>query len=197
MDEQTIKPSRWFYVLAVLVVVIGFAIFGLLLFKNLSGITDSLIQVVVPGKIDITFSEAGKYTIFHEYQSVVGNKVYKTEEISGLQCALTSQETGAEIALSSPSGSSTYTLGGRAGRSLWVFSIDKPGNYQISAWYPEAQEGQEVVLAIGSGFTGKIVGTVFSSLAILFGSIAIAVVITVVTAIKREKAIKLLKAQNT
>ena len=150
-----------------------------------------------PGKADITLSEAGKYTIFHEYQSVVGNKVYKTEEISGLQCALTSQETGAEIALSSPSGSSTYTLGGRAGRSLWAFSIDKPGNYQISAWYPEDQEGQEVVLAIGSGFTGKIVGTVFSSLAILFGSIAIAVVITVVTAIKREKAIKRLKTQNT
>ena len=197
MDEQTIKPSRWFYVLAVLVVVIGFAIFGLLLFKNLSGITDSLIQVVVPGKTDITLPEAGKYTIFYEYQSVVGNKVYKTEKISGLQCALTSQETGAEIALSAPSGSSTYTLGGRAGRSIWVFSIDKPGNYQISAWYPEGQEGQEVVLAIGSGFTGKIVGTVFSSLAILFGSIAIAVVITVVTAIKREKAIKLLKAQNT
>jgi len=197
MDKQTIKPSRWFYVLAGLVFVIGVALFAVLLFKNLSGMSDTLMQVVVPGKADITLSEAGKYTIFYEYQSVVDNKVYTTGELSGLQCALTSQETGAEIALSSPSGSSTYTLGGRAGRSILAFSIDKPGNYQFSAWYPEGQERQEVVLAIGSGLMGKIMGTVFSSLAIFFGSIAIAVVITVVTAIKREKAIKRLKAQNT
>lgn len=197
MEKQAIQPSRWFYVLAGLVFVIGAVLFAVLLFKNLSGLTDALIQVVVPGETDVTLSETGKYTIFYEYQSVVGNKVYATGELSGLQCALTSQETGAQLELSPPSGSSTYTLGGRAGRSIWAFSIDKPGTYQISAWYSEGQEGQEVVLTIGHGFAKKLMGTIFSAIGILFGSIAIAVVIAVVTAIKREKAIKQMKAQNT
>jgi len=198
MEKQAIKPSRWYYGLAVLVFVSGLSLFAILLFKNISGLTEGPMQVVVPGESEITLSGVGKYTIFYEYQSVIGDKIYATgEQMSGLQCALTSKETGTQIELSRPSGNTTYSIGGRAGRSVLAFRIDKPGNYQFSAWYPEGQEGQEVVLAIEHGFVKKFMGTIFSSLAIFFGSIAIAVVITVVTAIKREKAIKRLKAQNT
>jgi hypothetical protein len=68
------------------------------------------------------------------------------------------------------------------------FTIEKPGLYELSAWYPEGQEGPEVVLAIGRGFTGKLMRTVLGGLAILFGSLIVGVTIAVKTFLKRRKA---------
>src|SRR3990172_6931151 len=65
--------------------------------------------------------------------------------------------TGSKIPLSHSSMNSTYSVGGRSGVSVLEFLIDKPGAYELSAWYPEGKEGTEVVLAIGHGFTGKLV----------------------------------------
>ena len=63
MGSQTIKPSRWYYGLAALVVLVGVASMVLVLYKYVSGITKSLTQVVAPGKAEITLSEPGTYTI--------------------------------------------------------------------------------------------------------------------------------------
>ena len=194
MSNQNIKPSRWYYGLAIVVFIIGGSLFTLFLFNSLSGLTGALTQVVVPVKNDITFPETGKYTIFYEYQSVVGNRLYFTgESLSGLQCTLASKVTGYRIALSRPLTRSTYSLGGRKGVSVLEFNIDQPGIYAFSASYPEGQEGPEVVLAMGQGFLKNLMGTIFSGLAIFFGSGAIAAAIIVVTSLKRQKAKKQLE----
>lgn len=194
MNGEDIRPSRGYYGLAGLVLVAGGALFALLLFKNLSGLADKLKQVVVPGKSEITLTEPGEYTIFYEYQSVVGNRVYSTERnLSGLECALVSKDTRAKVALSRTSTNSTYTVGGRSGESIFDFRIERTGTYELSAWYPEGREGPEVVLAVGHDFTTKLLLTIFGGLGILFGSIALAVAIALVTFIKREKAEKRLK----
>ena len=153
--------------------------------------TGALTQVVVPVEEDITFPETGKYTIFYEYQSVVGDRLYFAgESLSGLQCTLASKVTGRRIALCRPLTRSTYSLGGRKGVSVLEFTIDQPGIYEFSASYPEEQEGPEVVLTMGKGFLKNLMGTVFGGLAIFFGSGAIAAAIMVVTFLKRQKAKK-------
>ncbi len=195
MSSQNIKPTRWYYGLAVVVFIIGGSLFTLFLFNSLRGLTEALTQVVVPVKSDITFPGAGKYTIFYEYQSVVGNRLYFTgERLSGLQCTLTSKVTGHRIALSRPSARSTYSLGGRKGVSVLEFNIDQPGIYEFSASYPRGQEGPEVVLALGQGFLKNLMGTIFGGLALFFGSGGIAIAIIVATALKRQKAKKLLES---
>jgi len=194
-SNQNIKPSRWYYGLAIVVFIIGGSLFTLFLFNSLSGLTGALTQVVVPVKSDITFPETGKYTIFYEYQSVVGNRLYFTgESLSGLQCTLTSKVTGYRIALSRPLTRSTYSLGGRKGVSVLEFNIDQPGIYEFSASYPGGHEGPEVVLAMGQGFLKNLMGTIFSGLAIFFGSGAIAIAIIVATFLKRQKAKKQLES---
>jgi hypothetical protein len=51
------------------------------------------IQVVVPGSSDITLSQPVKYTVFYEYRSMVGNRVYSTGEmIPSIQVNLVSLE---------------------------------------------------------------------------------------------------------
>jgi hypothetical protein len=88
---------------------------------------------------------------------------------------------------------STYSFGARKGVSVLQFNIDQPGIYEFSASYPRGQEGPEVVLAMGRGFMKKLMGTIFGGLALFFGSGAIAVAITVVTLLKRQKAKKQLE----
>lgn len=189
MSSIPIKPSRWYYLISLLVLIGGWSLFTLFLFKSLGSLTDALTQIVVPGQWDITFAKVGNYTVFHEYKTIVGNKVYATNEsLSGLECVVTSNTTGTPVALAPASVNSTYSVGSRAGVSVLNFSIEQPGTYEFSCGYSQGKEGSEVVLAIGQGFAGKIAGTVFGGLAIFFGSGAIAISIAVVTFLRRRKA---------
>ena len=191
MDETEITPSKWYYVLAGLVCVTGVALFVLLLYKNLSGLGSKLQQVVVPGEAEMNLREPGHYTIFYEYQSVVGDKVYSTEEnLSGLRCRLISKADNAKIALHRPSANATYELGGRSGRSILDFTTDKPGVYVLSASYEEGRQGPEVVLAVGKDFMANLFKTIAGAMALMFGTMAATVAIVVVTLVKRNKCKK-------
>jgi len=195
MNNGEIHPSRWYYGIAGVIFVGGWVAFGVFLFMNLSGMGSKLQQVVVPGKTDIALRDAGDYTIFYEYQSVVDNRVYSTaHELSGLGVTLTSKATGSLLSLVPNTSNSTYELGGRAGTSVFEFNIIEPGAYELSASYPKGQVGPEVVLAVGHDFTVGLLTTIFGSLAIAFGSNAISIALTIYTVIKRNKAIKRLKS---
>lgn len=194
MNNGEIRPSRWYYAIAGVIFVGGWVAFGVFLFTNLSGMGNKLQQVVVPGKSEITLLDPGAYTIFHEYKSVVGGKVYSTEQqLSGLEVTLRSKATGARVPLAPATSSSTYEFGSRAGASVFEFNIHDPGVYELSASYSAGQRGPDVVLAVGHDFTMGIMTTVFGSLAIVFGSIAISLALTIYTLIKRSNAIKRLK----
>ena len=191
VNGQEIGPSRLYYGLAAVIFVGGWVMFGLFLFRNLSSLPDKLQQVVVPGKTDITLATPGSYTLFHEYRSVVGSRVYSTSrDVSGLQCRLVSKATGVEVRLSRSIASETYNLGGRSGVSMLDFRIDQPGVYEFWAGYEGTGEGPQTVLSIGQGFGMGIIVTVFGSLAIVFGCIGLSVAIAVYTAVKRQKAYK-------
>jgi len=191
MSGQEVRPGRWYYGLAGAVFISGWLLFGLFLFRNLSRISSGLHQVVVPGKTGLSLSRPGSYTIYYEYESVVGSKVYSSSRsLSGLECTVASKATGQEVTLSRTAVSSRYSVGGRSGYSVFGFKIDRPGIYEISAQYPEGQEGPEVVLAVGQGFTMRVLTTVFGGLAIVFGSIGLSVAIAVYTAVKRHKALR-------
>jgi hypothetical protein len=191
MNGQEIRPGRWYYGLAAVVFISGWVLFGLFLYRNLSGISSKLQQVVVPGKTQLSLNRPGSYTIYYEQESVFGSKVYSTSRsLSGLECTVTAKATGEEVALSRAAVSSRYSVGGRSGYSVFDFKIDRPGIYEIAAQYPEGQEGPEVVLAVGQGFTMRVLTTVFGGLAIIFGSMGLAVAIAVYTAVKRHKAMR-------
>jgi hypothetical protein len=157
------------------------------------------IQVVVPGSSDITLSQPGKYTVFYEYQAMVGNRIYSTgEDIPGIQVNLVSKESGDEIPLSSAFVNRTYTIGSRSGIGLFDFAIDQPGAYELSALYPAVQGQQqeqspEIVLAVIHSSAveklfGSIMGTVVGALAIVFIPFVAGVAIIIITFIKRRKA---------
>jgi len=146
-------------------------------------------QIVVPGQRELHLSETGQYTVFHEYKSVVGDKVY-SGSLSGLQCSLTSKATGEQIPLSPSSANSTYSMGPRSGVSVFDFSVQSPGLYVFSAQYPAGEDGPEVVLAVGHGFVKQLLVTILGGLGIMFGSMGVAGTIAVLTYFKRHREFK-------
>lgn len=195
MTEQRITPSRWLYAIAVAIMVIGVAFFVIFLFSSLQNITKNLTQVVVPGKQDIELSESGKYTIFYEYRSVIGDRLYATgDNLSGLTCKLIEKTTDRSVALTPVTTSRTYSTGGRAGMAIFDFKIEEPGIYELSADYLEGRDGPAVVLAVGKGFMVKLMTTIFGGIAILFLSIIAGAAIAIITFAKRYQKKKHLSA---
>jgi hypothetical protein len=190
-ETASIRPSKAYYWLAAPFLVLGVGLFVYLLFHELSHLTDSLTQVVVPGSADLKLSKGPIYTVFLEEKSVVDGKIYATREsVNGLTCNIKSQANGNTIGLRRPGMSTTYTVGGRSGRSVLEFSVPEDGEYHFACSYKEGSQGPEAVLAVGSGVGEKIVKTVLSSLAAIFGGGGIAGCIVVVVTILRVRTRK-------
>ena len=193
---QNVRPGKWLYGLAAVIFIAGWALFAVILWKSLSGMDEGLQQVVVPGTTELNLAKPGKYTIFHEYQSVIGSRIYSmSQDVTGLECRLRNKATGVPVALSRSLSNSSYSMGGRSGVSYLDFRIEKPGVYELSAEYPEGVEGPQIILAVGQGVGLRIVAGILGSMAVVFGCIGLAVAIAVYTGVKRYRAGEAMKKQ--
>jgi len=189
MNDSNVLPSPWYFGLAILIIVVGFSIFAWVLYSSFSDMDSRLSQLVVPGSSDLDLKESGEYTIFYENQTYINGKLYSTgAQIPGLQIRISEKATASELSTYPTPGGFTYSFGGRTGRSIMAFQVERPGIYQINATYPSG-EGPKVVLAVGRGFAEGIFSSVVIALAALFGSIAMAAVVVFVTYTKRKKAL--------
>ncbi len=191
MSSSSSGPGRWYYGLAALIAVAGIAVSISAMISGISSLGSDLQQVVVPGNGDLQLYERGVYTVFYENQTAVNGRVYSTgEDIPGLQIEVKNKTTGQEVPTHPSEGSMSYSLGSRSGRSVLAFDIDQPGIYELSAGYPEGNDGPQVVLAVGHGLFGNIFSAIVFPLAISFGSIAAAAIIVIVIYLKRQEAEK-------
>lgn len=179
------KPGRVWYAVAALIALGGIVAAGFFIYGKLDELARELPQIVVPGD-KVLQLEPGHYTIFHEHQSTVDGRIYSGTDVTGLLVRVEPAGGGEPLALAQPSVTSSYSLSGRAGNSVLVFDVDKPGEYRLVAGYPQGEEKSEAVLSVGRGMTGGILTTVFSALGIAFGGIIIAVLIAVITYRRRR-----------
>ena len=157
MKTTSIKPSRLSYGLAILIFVSGSTISTYIFQRHYSSFEKSIQRFVVPGKHSIKFNVPSNYTIFYEYRSVVGDKVFNTssELKRKIVCQLV-DESGTEVHLHRSRYRRKYaSLNGPAGVSLLDFKIQELGTYLLSGSYQDEQEQTDIVLAITTGFTGK------------------------------------------
>lgn len=179
-------PSRWWYLLAIALALAGAVGMIAFMLPRLLGMADALIQVVVPGDLELSLEEPGTYTIFHEHHSVIGDRLYVSKNISGLRVLVTALSTGKEVPISSTAASQTYSIGGRSGASAFAFKISEPGRYRLVAAYEDGSAQPKAVLAIGQGFLRDLLLTILFSLAILFTFMVVAVFVAVVVSQKRK-----------
>jgi len=174
---------------ALSIVIAGFLIFAWTIFSGISGIGGDLIQATAPGTVDLDLQDVGEYTIFYENVSFVDGRFYSTGDAipSGLEMEVVDLSSGEKADLHPSVGGSTYTIGGRSGRSIAAFAIDHPGVYRMTSRYSPGSEGPEVALAVGHDFVGKMISMMLVSSAAFFGSIIIAAIILVSIQRKRGR----------
>lgn len=162
MSEYKIKPTRWFYVLAILLPILAClgTAFGVYLnVPDLPGALDdaigvkNLTQVIVPGSEDIYFPKAGAYAVYYEYRSVIDGVSYARAEYPPImRCQLRSTATGRNVRLvPSQVEGNIYTTHNptRAGVMYKMISIDQPGIYTFSCQYTDGATIPKSVMAVG------------------------------------------------
>lgn len=179
------RSPLWFVVAAVIGIG-GFVVAGFNLFSGLGEFEGRMKQVVMPGSVTLDLSEAGVYTIFHERRSVVDGRSYSSDGMAGLRLSVFGAD-GTELNLKPFSGS-TYTFGGREGRSLYTFEVKAPGQYRIAGTLPDGRTEPKIVLALGPGVLGGMFKMIGLSIALAIGGVAVAALIVILTVIGRGKA---------
>nr|MBN2277459.1 hypothetical protein [candidate division Zixibacteria bacterium] len=188
---EKVRPSLWYVAFGVMVGVFGTAVFIWFLYDRVIHMADDFQRVVVPGRAVMEFRGPGNYTIFHEYRSVVGGRIFGSDDnIAGLQIRLVKLEGYEEIFLEETPGRSSYEFEDRDGYSLYDFNIIEPGSYLLEAWYPgvgSSATGKETVLAVGRDFMKRLLTTVIISIVIMVVSWVLAVIIIITTMVKRKR----------
>ncbi len=214
MSEYKLKPTRWFYVLAILIPIfacLGTAIVVYLNVPELPGALDAigvknLTQVVVPGSADVTFPQKGAYAVYYEYHSVIDGASYARNEYPPIMiCQLRSKASGRAIYLepSQVEGNVYNTRNPtRAGVMYKMISIDQPGTYTFSCQYPDGSAVPRSVMAVGPNFVWEffniaakpiaagIVGTI-----VFMGACGFSVLVIAFVAFKRHQSKKFLASQ--
>ena len=129
-SSQRIRPGRWPYFLAVLVVALGTAVFVIVLPRLLRfppAIANAT-RVTAPGTTQVTLVEAGTYMISYEHQgsgnvgdwSLQASNEKKPDipsEVSAMQLHLVSTASATPVSVHTPSGEYyTYSVGNKGRR---------------------------------------------------------------------------------
>ncbi|MCX6677226.1 MAG: hypothetical protein NTU95_04690 [Methanothrix sp.] len=196
MRISDIGPSRWYYGLGILIIVIG-AAYSVSVLISSFGDLGSGQQFVAPGSSDLFLAESGEYIIFYESRAIFKGKVYSTDKsLPDLNIEVKNKTTGSRAFIYSPL-KTTFSLGDRTGESIRAFKIDKPGVYEISASYASGDSSPEVVLAVGKGFSDE--SKIWNNAMLYLASIILGVGVILLTFIKRQKALiqrKEVESQN-
>src|SRR6266545_7797225 len=160
-----IRPGRRLYLLAVLAVALAAALAALVVHGFSTGFPANATRVTAPGMTDITLTEPGTYMISYERQTVgnFGGSVEESNqppsipaEISSMELALVSNDSGAPVSIHAVSGTFTYSMGNTEGLGIAEFSIDRPGTYTLASRYSNGRPGPQVVLAVAHGSPGDV-----------------------------------------
>lgn len=189
--KDNIRPSKGFYFLGAIVIIIGVILFVTQLVSTIKSYSSNSHRLVAPGISEVKLEEAGTYTIFYEYRSSFEGKIYSTynSDISALGSVLYYKNTEKVIELTEPKMNSTFNFSGREGVSVFEFILDEPATIVIESEYLEGS-GPEIVLNISKNMVLGLFAGIGKSLLILFGTTSVGVGIIVITAIKRNKAKK-------
>ncbi len=169
------------YVLGAVVMVAGVVWFAVGLFVDIVGMGDDLQVLEGPGVFDVDLQQDGTWTVFHEHRTVVGNQAFDGPMPAGT--ALTVETKGGlEMGVHAASASSSYEMGGRAGRAVFEFDVHTPGPHVATIEAPGP-----VVFTLAHDFMGGIWSTILGSFARIGGGFLLGVVIIVITALRNDK----------
>ena len=179
--------DAFWYLIGVLIIIGGLAtsIFGAI--RDVEAIVNEVGRVarfVVPGSENITITKPGNYVVYYEYRSVLDGEIFSTALETDVKCTAKSLRAGEDVPIEPARLSAQYEIAGRAGKAIAQFRADEIGTYVLTCAHPD-NVGPRIVLAVAPPVAGDWLVSIFKWLAIAFGSLALGLVILIVTLVRR------------
>lgn len=122
-------------------IVLGVVILSLGLWEAFVGIRGKVNVVHVPGFQELTLDAAGLYAGVYQHR---GAGQIPAQSLAKLDVRILSKSDYREVQVLMNTTGQTFTRFGQHGMLLFNFMIDEPGEYTMSAIYPEGREGPVV-----------------------------------------------------
>jgi hypothetical protein len=146
------------------------------------GAVDSYTRFSVPGSRTVQL-DAGTYKVFAEYPGA-NLDVSGTDSVGVVRVV---DATGRPVVISNAVLSESYAWNGHDGRSIAQFTAPTTGQYTVSAAEPAIGSSSGVQVAVGRGLGDSVVGPVLGSMAVGAISVLFAIVLVIVTAVRRGR----------
>jgi hypothetical protein len=212
VSKSNLKPTRWYYVLALLIPVLACTGTAFLVYPTVPELPGALeatgihnlTQVIVPGSAEIYFPKTGAYAVYYEYRSIVDGVRYDRDRYPpSLDCQLMSMATGAHAPLEPDYiEGNKYETRERVGVLIHHISIVQPGAYNFSCRYADGRTDPRVVLAVGPNIVweffnvaAKPVAAIVCGALVFVGACGISLLIIGFVAFKRHQSKKTLAVQ--
>ena len=215
MSEGKLKPTRWYYGLAILLPIFACGLTSFLVYRSVPKLPgaleaigiNSLTRVTVPGSAEINFPKAGAYAVYYEYRSVISGVNYVREKYPpSLNCQLKSKATGEDIQLASPhvEGDMYSTQNQeRVGVLIKSINIKKTGAYIFSCQYKDGRAHPDIVLAVGPNIIWELFNLAAKPFAaivcggfVFISALGLSLLIMGFVAIKRHQSKNVLTSQT-
>ena len=188
-DAEKIRPSRWYYLVALALLAAGAACGGKFLVEAINTMQGGLTQAIFPGETSVSITTPGEYQIFYEDHSMVGGRVFDTGgRVPGMNFTVTDSATGEVLPVYRPKANETYQMSGRTGRLVLQFHVSRPGSYKVAGRYADGEQHEDVVFAVGNPQIGRSVGLIFATVFCVFVFGGGALLVIVVIEVKRAGA---------
>ena len=203
MKEKKQLPSRWFYGIAVLIIIFGTLISAWIMKDAGLGMYPAMIgdaysenqhQLSIPGSKDIKLTRTGAYGIYYVYNMSSSSTDYQNMP-PAIDCSLTSKSTGKEIK-AAPDFVKTnrYWSKNQADTGVLIMSItvNEPNTYKFACQYQDDSTAPEIDVALGPNYiwefirvAGKIGFSLIGAMTTICVSTFIGVIIIIIIAVKR------------
>ncbi len=190
--DEPLRPRWWWYLVAAIVAIGGivFAIYdGVQGFQGISHkVSTGFARVAAPGEGTVHIDHAGSQSVFYEYKSTLDGEHFDAPKGVHFRLRVTDPD-GNDVHLDNPTGEMTYTFNGNAGSRVFKFDAPEAGDYKVqSVLEPGESPDTRFVLAFGYLDVSRLVGTILSVVLPLIGGFVLALVIFLVTLIRRGRA---------
>jgi hypothetical protein len=204
MKENRQIPSRWFYAIAILVVLFGLLASAWILKTSGIGTYATRIadafgeaqhRLIVPGSRDVELTRTGAYAIYYEY-SPASSLVDSPKWVPAIDCSLTSQSTGAKVK-AAPDYVETNRYEAkhqnRIGVLIMSITVGEPDTYAFACRYRNGGERPQITVALGPNYVWEFLRVagkgglgLLGAMTTMCGSILIGLLIVVTVTIKRR-----------
>ena len=195
---EKVRPSSRYYLLAFLSLAVGIGLMIYFLVFDVHRIRNSMVQMDVPGEMDLELKHRVMYSVFAEYPVMQAGSAVSREQAKQMvvSCEVREIPTGARVPVNDTVGASSYTYGGRKGISILEFDVNKDGSYTLKCDGPADASGQKIQVAIGGGASKAISAVAGRSVIALIGGIVIGVLIFVRVAMLRLESRREIREQG-